>query len=139
VAIEMAIGGAPDPLRPSTSWIGDPCHAPWWNASLRAMQAPMQAPMRAPIVARQWIRAKPGLHIWSYPSCSIATATANPDALGMPLCNVKFGADTFVTHPDLVNIYGCSIGEGTRIGPFVEIQKNSSIGMRCKISSHAFI
>jgi acetyltransferase-like isoleucine patch superfamily enzyme len=44
-----------------------------------------------------------------------------------------------ITHPDLVNLYGCSIGAGSRIGPFVEIQKNSSIGARCKISSHAFV
>ena len=35
-----------------------------------------------------------------------------------------------VLYPDLVNIYGCSIGEETRVGPFVEIQKNASIGAR---------
>jgi len=57
----------------------------------------------------------------------------------MPLRNVRSGADILVTHPDLVNLYGCSIGDGTRIGPFVEIQKNSHIGARCKISSHTFI
>ena len=57
----------------------------------------------------------------------------------MPLRNVQSGADVLVTHPDLVNLYGCSIGEGTKIGPFVEIQKNSHIGVRCKISSHTFI
>jgi acetyltransferase-like isoleucine patch superfamily enzyme len=38
-----------------------------------------------------------------------------------------------------VNLYGCTIGEGTRIGTFVEIQKNAVIGRRCKISSHTFI
>ncbi|HTE37877.1 MAG TPA: acyltransferase [Reyranella sp.] len=57
----------------------------------------------------------------------------------MPLRNVQLGAETAVSHPDLVNIYGCSIGDGTKIGPFVEIQKNSHIGGRCKISSHSFI
>jgi acetyltransferase-like isoleucine patch superfamily enzyme len=57
----------------------------------------------------------------------------------MPLRNVQLGAGTVVSHPDLVNVYGCSIGEGTKIGPFVEIQKNSHIGDRCKISSHSFI
>jgi acetyltransferase-like isoleucine patch superfamily enzyme len=42
-------------------------------------------------------------------------------------------------HPDLVNLYGCRVGEDTVIGPFVEIQKNAMIGRRCKISSHSFI
>lgn len=44
-----------------------------------------------------------------------------------------------ISHPDLVNIYGCTIGMGTRIGPFVEIQAGARIGERCKIQSHAFI
>ncbi|MBW6397550.1 N-acetyltransferase [Roseomonas sp. HJA6] len=57
----------------------------------------------------------------------------------MPLINVQLGDGTVITHPDLVNLYGCSVGEGTRIGPFVEIQKNSAVGSRCKISSHSFI
>ncbi|MFH5927191.1 acyltransferase [Roseomonas xinghualingensis] len=57
----------------------------------------------------------------------------------MPITNVQYSADVLITHPDLVNLYGCSIGAGTKIGPFVEIQKNSHIGSRCKISSHSFI
>jgi UDP-2-acetamido-3-amino-2,3-dideoxy-glucuronate N-acetyltransferase len=44
-----------------------------------------------------------------------------------------------IHHPDLVNLYGCQIGDDTRIGAFVEIQKNSTIGALCKISSHTFI
>lgn len=40
---------------------------------------------------------------------------------------------------DFVNLYGCRIGDETRIGTFVEIQKNASVGRRCKISSHSFI
>jgi UDP-2-acetamido-3-amino-2,3-dideoxy-glucuronate N-acetyltransferase len=40
---------------------------------------------------------------------------------------------------DFVNLYGCRIGDETRIGTFVEIQKNATIGARCKISSHTFI
>ena len=44
-----------------------------------------------------------------------------------------------IFHPDLVNLYGCSIGAGTTIGPFVEIQSGVSIGTQCKISSHSFI
>jgi acetyltransferase-like isoleucine patch superfamily enzyme len=39
----------------------------------------------------------------------------------------------------LVNLYGCTIGDETKIGTFVEIQKNASIGARCKISSHTFV
>jgi acetyltransferase-like isoleucine patch superfamily enzyme len=38
-----------------------------------------------------------------------------------------------------VNLYGCRIGDDTRIGPFVEIQKNAAVGARCKVSSHTFI
>jgi UDP-2-acetamido-3-amino-2,3-dideoxy-glucuronate N-acetyltransferase len=57
----------------------------------------------------------------------------------MPIVNVTRGADVLITHPDLVNLYGCAIDAGTRVGPFVEIQKNSHIGSRCKISSHSFI
>ncbi len=38
-----------------------------------------------------------------------------------------------------VNLYGCSIGDGTRVGAFVEIQKGAAVGARCKISSHTFI
>jgi len=44
-----------------------------------------------------------------------------------------------IHHPDLVNLYGCTIGAGSRIGTFVEIQKNAVIGRDCKISSHTFI
>ena len=44
-----------------------------------------------------------------------------------------------IPRPDLVNLYGCSIGADTRIGAFVEIQRGVVIGKRCKISSHAFI
>ena len=58
----------------------------------------------------------------------------------MPIAaNVCFASNVGITYPDLVNLYGCTIGEGTRIGPFVEIQKNSSIGTRCKVGSHTFI
>ena len=40
---------------------------------------------------------------------------------------------------DFINLYGCTIGDESRIGPFVEIQKNAFIGKRCKIQSHTFI
>jgi acetyltransferase-like isoleucine patch superfamily enzyme len=44
-----------------------------------------------------------------------------------------------IHHRDLVNLYGCEVGDETKIGAFVEIQKNATIGARCKISSHTFI
>lgn len=50
---------------------------------------------------------------------------------------VKLGRD--VKLGDFVNLYGCTIGDETKIGPFVEIQKNAFIGKRCKIQSHTFI
>lgn len=51
--------------------------------------------------------------------------------------DVWIGRD--VTIYDFVNLYGCTIGDGTKIGAFVEIQKHATIGTRCKISSHTFI
>src|SRR5215475_3550787 len=53
------------------------------------------------------------------------------------IIDVQFGANVTVIQP--VNLYGCTIGEGTFIGPFVEIQRGAAIGKRCKIQSHAFI
>jgi UDP-2-acetamido-3-amino-2,3-dideoxy-glucuronate N-acetyltransferase len=58
----------------------------------------------------------------------------------MPIdSNVQLGNEVRIHHPDLVNLYGCVIGDETRIGAFVEIQVNANIGSRCKISSHTFI
>ena len=53
--------------------------------------------------------------------------------------DVKLGTGVRIFQPDLVNLYGCQIGDETKIGAFVEIQKNAVIGARCKISSHTFI
>lgn len=58
----------------------------------------------------------------------------------MPIAdNVTLGREVSIPHPDLVNLYGCAIGAATKIGTFVEIQKNARIGAFCKISSHSFI
>ncbi|MGA2618553.1 MAG: acyltransferase [Thermoguttaceae bacterium] len=58
----------------------------------------------------------------------------------MPIAgDVRLGQGVKILHTDLVNLYGCSVGEDTKIGAFVEIQKNAMIGARCKISSHTFI
>lgn len=51
--------------------------------------------------------------------------------------NVKLGKDVKIF--DFVNLYGCSIGDDSKVGTFVEIQKNASVGKDCKISSHTFI
>ncbi len=53
--------------------------------------------------------------------------------------NVSLGKSVVIHHPDLVNLYGCHIGDLTRIGTFVEIQKNVVIGKQCKIQSHSFL
>ncbi|MET3899011.1 UDP-2-acetamido-3-amino-2,3-dideoxy-glucuronate N-acetyltransferase [Devosia sp. UYZn731] len=55
------------------------------------------------------------------------------------LNRVSMGEGVVIYQPDLVNLYDCSIGPGSRIGAFVEVQKNVSIGRNCKISSHSFI
>jgi len=57
----------------------------------------------------------------------------------MVASNVTVGEEVVIHQPDLVNLYGCNIGDRTRIGPFVEIQKEVHIGADCKISSHSFI
>jgi len=51
--------------------------------------------------------------------------------------DVKLGKD--VKLAGFINLYGCEIGEGTKIGTFVEVQKNAVIGCHCKISSHTFV
>jgi acetyltransferase-like isoleucine patch superfamily enzyme len=58
----------------------------------------------------------------------------------MPIsADVELGPDVVIPQPDLVNLYGCRIGAGTRIGAFVEIQRGASVGRLCKISSHSFL
>ncbi len=58
----------------------------------------------------------------------------------MPISeSVVLGEAVQIFHPSLVNLYGCKIGDGSKIGAFVEIQKNASVGARCKVSSHTFI
>lgn len=53
--------------------------------------------------------------------------------------SVERGRNVIIFHESLVNLYGCSIGDESRIGTFVEIQRGAVIGRRCKISSHTFI
>lgn len=60
-----------------------------------------------------------------------------PRILQSGIVDVAFGENVTLVQP--VNLYGCAIGEGTFIGPFVEIQRDVVIGQRCRIQSHAFI
>jgi acetyltransferase-like isoleucine patch superfamily enzyme len=58
----------------------------------------------------------------------------------MPIdASTKLGRDVRIFRPELVNIYGAVIGDESRIGPFVEIQRGAVIGARCKIQSHSFL
>ncbi len=58
----------------------------------------------------------------------------------MPISDdTTLGANVRIDHPDLVNLYGCTIGDETIVAVFVEIQKGALIGARCKVSSHSFI
>jgi UDP-2-acetamido-3-amino-2,3-dideoxy-glucuronate N-acetyltransferase len=66
----------------------------------------------------------------------VADAPAN-DAPYRLLADVDFG-EGVVVHP-FTNLYGCRIGDNTRIGPFVEIQRGAVVGANCKIQSHTFI
>jgi acetyltransferase-like isoleucine patch superfamily enzyme len=61
----------------------------------------------------------------------------NPNLKKAGIVNVEFGELVTVVEP--VNLYGCKIGSSSFIGPFVEIQKNVTIGESCKIQSHSFI
>jgi len=62
---------------------------------------------------------------------------AEPRIFRSQIRDVQFGENVTVVEP--VNVYECTIGDGSFIGPFVEIQKGVTIGKRCKIQSHAFI
>ena len=58
----------------------------------------------------------------------------------MPISeDVVLGKDVQIPQPGLVNLYGCAIGDQTKIGSFVEIQRGATIGARCKVSSHTFV
>jgi acetyltransferase-like isoleucine patch superfamily enzyme len=60
-----------------------------------------------------------------------------PEVRHAGIADVTFGENVTVMQP--VNLYGCTIGDGTFVGPFVEIQKGVNVGKRCRIQSHSFI
>ena len=58
----------------------------------------------------------------------------------MPVsADVELGTGVVLHHPELINLYGCRIGDDTSVGAFVEIQRGVVVGARCKISSHSFL
>jgi UDP-2-acetamido-3-amino-2,3-dideoxy-glucuronate N-acetyltransferase len=58
----------------------------------------------------------------------------------MPIADdVQLGANVQIPQPTLVNLYGCRIGDDSRVGAFVEIQRGATVGKRCKVSSHTFV
>jgi acetyltransferase-like isoleucine patch superfamily enzyme len=67
----------------------------------------------------------------------VSTDPVPPDQYASVTPDVKLGRN--VRLGKFINLYGCTIGDETKIGAFVEIQKNASVGKRCKISSHTFI
>jgi acetyltransferase-like isoleucine patch superfamily enzyme len=68
---------------------------------------------------------------------TMQTTTAEPIIRKACIVDVTFGKEVTVVEP--VNLYGCTIGEGSFVGPFVEIQRDVVIGKRCRVQSHAFI
>lgn len=60
-----------------------------------------------------------------------------PKIISVGIVDVDFGPEVTVVEP--VNLYGCAIGEGSFVGPFVEIQDGARIGKNCRVQSHAFI
>lgn len=74
------------------------------------------------------------------PICSAFPVGYRPEGVtDMISAEVELGDGVVIHHPELVNLYGCKIGARTRLGAFVEIQKNAVVGADCKISSHSFI
>jgi len=68
---------------------------------------------------------------------NLQVAVTTPTIRKIGIVDVEFGQDVVVVEP--VNLYGCRIGDGSFIGPFVEIQKGATVGKRCRIQSHTFI
>ena len=60
-----------------------------------------------------------------------------PEIWHAGIVDVEFGKNVIVVEP--VNLYGCTIGDNSFIGPFIEIQKGAKIGSRCRVQSHSFI
>ena len=75
--------------------------------------------------------------MWVRPETMPVTSVSRRDEYACIKDDVKLGRD--VKLAKFINLYGCEIGDDTKVGAFVEIQKNVKVGRRCKISSHTFI
>jgi acetyltransferase-like isoleucine patch superfamily enzyme len=64
-------------------------------------------------------------------------SVTNPQVRFAGIVDASFGKGVTIIQP--VNLYGCSIGDNSFVGPFVEIQKGATVGKRCRIQSHSFI
>ncbi|WP_272507791.1 acyltransferase [Salinibacter ruber] len=69
--------------------------------------------------------------------CESSEESTRPTIHESCIRDVKFGSDVTVVQP--VNLYECTIGDSSFVGPFVEVQKGVEVGKRCKIQSHSFI
>lgn len=87
------------------------------------------------MLRRLFLHAMP---IWRI-KCIHPIRQSVPGGFKLVSADVQLGEKTIIFHPNLVNLYGCRIGDGTRIGSFVEIQKDVEVGANCKISSHSFL
>src|SRR5467141_4482101 len=79
-------------------------------------------------------------NLMSGDGASSSRSNGSPVQANSYLCiapDVKIGHN--VKFSQFINLYGCEVGDETKIGAFVEIQKNAKVGRRCKISSHTFI
>ncbi len=93
-----------------------------------------------PALASVELRNEPDSASGPPPSIPITKAETNAAPKNCYLCiasDVKIGSNVKLSQ--FVNLYGCEVGDDTKIGSFVEIQKNAKVGNRCKISSHTFI
>src|SRR3954454_14772176 len=103
------------------------------SASCRGESARVAEP---PPVTGAMIRPPPASRQRVYPCARVPEAPAN-EAPYRLITDVSFGEGVVVQ--SFTNLYGCTVGDETRVGPFVEIQRGARIGARCKIQSHAFI
>src|SRR3954471_22127547 len=99
-----------------------------------------QRPSRASAFHCRCSRASPKARSPRSPTASERSSMPDAPANDAPyrlIDGVTFGDDVRVA--SFANLYGCSIGDASRIGPFVEIQRGATVGARCKIQSHSFI
>ena len=128
----------PPHLSPAYAWLGCPRSAPVTEALAREC---LSLPIYPGIEEASW----PASARWSRSISRVGDSDAARSAGGAPandapfrlIHDVRFGSGVRVF--SFVNLYGCSIGDGSVIGPFVEIQRDVTIGRRCKVQSHSFL